>query len=110
VLDVRADLGAEAEHEASAGLRLEVIRRLREIHWTPRERDRDVGDQCDLFGVLGRERERKERSVRGLGGEQAVDAGRLQIAGSLARTIDPRPEIVVELHGRGDIAAIAGPP
>ena len=61
-------------------------------------------------GVLGREREREERPVRGLGGEQAVDARGFERPGALAGAVDPRPEVMVELHGRRDIAGIVGPP
>jgi hypothetical protein len=60
--------------------------------------------------VLGREREGEERTVRGLRGEQAVDPHRLQRTRPLGGTVDPGPEVVVEFHERGDIAAIDGPP
>ena len=54
-------------------------------HRRARERDRDAGAELDALGVLGRERERQERVVPGLGGQQAVVAELLELPGPRAR-------------------------
>ena len=43
---------------------------VRERHRVAGERHRDAGAELDALGVLGREREREERIVAGLGGDR----------------------------------------
>lgn len=84
-LDVRTDLGAEAEHEPAAGQTLEVPARVGGLHHAPRERDRDPGAEADARRRPRRERQRQERVVVGLGREHAVDAQRLGARGPRRR-------------------------
>ena len=63
LLDVRLDLRAEPETEASVRRELQVVRGLRERHRVARERDRDRGRELHPLGVLGREQQREERIV-----------------------------------------------
>lgn len=76
-LDVRPDLGAEAEHEPALGQALEVPAGVGGLHHAPREGDRDPGTELDPRRGPGRKRQRQERVVVGLGREDAVDAQRL---------------------------------
>ena len=51
---------------------LEVVGRVREHHRRAGERHRDARRELDALGVLGRQRDRQERVVAGLGGQQPV--------------------------------------
>src|SRR5262245_51117263 len=101
LLDVRADLRAEAEHEASARERLEILREIGSRHRVAREGHRDRGAERDRLGALRREHERDERVVLALEAPRAREALRLEQRGVLARA---RPiaarEGAVDLHAR----------
>ena len=60
---MRADLRAQAEHEAPTGGHLEVPARVGHGHGTPREGDGDAGVQVDAGGVDALSRKRTD-SVR----------------------------------------------
>ena len=72
VHDVRAHLRAQPEQEAATGDELQVVAEVGEVHRVARERDRDRGAELHRGGVLGGDRERDERIVLGLEGEDAV--------------------------------------
>ena len=79
---------------------LQVVRGVRGEHRRAGERDRDAGAELDALRVLGRDRERQERIVRGLRREQPVVADLLELLRPLPdlgerRRHDPG----VDLHG-----------
>ena len=81
LLVVRAHLRAEPEHEPPARGDLQVPGRVRHGHRAARERDRDAGAERHPRGAHGRHAERQEGVVPVLGGDQAVEPGRLCGAG-----------------------------
>ncbi len=63
LLDVRPDLRAEAEAEATLGQQLEVVGGVRQVHRAAGERDGDVGHEVERAHRRGRD-EREEEVVR----------------------------------------------
>lgn len=72
-LDVRSDLGAEAQDEPAPGQPLQVPGGVGGLHHAAGEGDRDPGPEPDPRRGPGRERQRQERIVVGLGREDPVD-------------------------------------
>ncbi len=75
-LDVGLHLGTEADREAALRKVLEVPRHLGGRHGAARKGDGDVGGQPHALGVLGRDRQRKERVVARFGRGHTVEAQR----------------------------------
>ena len=75
----------EPEEQATVRELLHVVRRRREGHRAPCERQRDPGAEPDAVGVLGREHERQERIVLGLRVEEGAVADLLGVP-ALSRT------------------------
>ena len=76
-LDVPLDLRAESEREAAPGESLQRPRQLRHHVGRTREGDRDAGAEPRSPCVLRRQRQARERLMRGLVGRQAVVAALL---------------------------------
>jgi hypothetical protein len=86
-LDVRLDLGAEAEDETSGAECLQVVGDRGDGHRVAGERHRDRGTQCQFSGPVGGQQERQERVAADLG----------------------RPDsVVAETFGGGDLVGDAG--
>ena len=90
--------GAQAEVEAAVGVALEVPGRVRERHRAAGERDRDAGAELDPLGVLGRDEQRVEGVVAGLGRPDAVIAGSLGFPGRLGRARQVETDPAIHFH------------
>jgi hypothetical protein len=66
-LDVRLDLRAEPQLEPAPGDQLEVVGEHRDVHRVAREGHRDRRLQSDPLGGPGRQRQRGEHVMLGLG-------------------------------------------
>src|SRR2546425_11689087 len=100
-LVVALDLRAEAEQEAALGRLLEIPRDVRGDHRAARKRHRDGGAELDAARGGGGHREGQERIVLGLGGPQAVEAERLDLARVGGHRLEVvREHVAVELHER----------
>ena len=95
---VRADLRAEAQHEAAFGGGVEVVADLREHHWRAGEGDGNAGDEVHLRGVLGCERQRQEGVVRGLRRLNAAVAHLFELPGLGAYLPEIPANSAVNLH------------
>ena len=73
---------------------------LAEQHGVAGERDCDAGAELDLRGVLGREHQREERIVAGLGRPYAGEPERLGLACLFGHPMQIGPDPPVDLHGR----------
>ena len=73
-LDVRLDLRADAKGETALREGVEVMRHVRHRHGRAGERDGHPGLQAQALRMLGGEEQWKERIVRGLGADHAVES------------------------------------
>ena len=103
-LDVRFYLAAEAQDEPAAGVGLQVMRGVGELHGGPGEGHRDGRPELGPLGVLGRQHQGQEGVVGGLRGPQPVVAGLLPSPGLVDQCRSDRgagragPELAVDLH------------
>ena len=100
-VDVGLDLAAEAEDEAAARERLQVIADVGEQHRVASERDRDARAELDGLRVLRGEQQREERVVTGLRSPDAAVASLLGFLRRLAGLAEIETDASVNLHGGG---------
>lgn len=93
-----SDLRAEAEDEAAAGVRLQIPADVGHGHGVSRERHGDAGTDLQARGVLGGEREGKERIVVDLPGPTAVVTVAFRGGGRLGHTIESAGDAPVHLE------------
>ena len=81
-LDLGLDLRAEPEPEPAVCEHLEVVRRIRKVHRAARKGDGDVRGEVDpgVSGRAGGEHQREEHIVLAFEREDAIDAGRGELA------------------------------
>src|SRR6266542_2567782 len=87
-LVVAFDLSTETEHEAPAGVALEVPCDLGGDKRAAGERDSDAGAEAELLGVFGDDHEWEEGVVAGFRRDHGVIAGILDAAGGVTHSFD----------------------